>query len=136
MEEMGVVAINPARYGRLCADVLPKVIDTDAEFDRMVDKMEELDRKKNPTPEERTLSELLARLIEDYDSRKSALPDAPPFRIILHLMEQHGLRQADMLRVFGSRSVASEVLSGKREPSKTHIRKLADFFQLSPAVFL
>lgn len=50
-------------------------------------------------------------------------------------MEHRGLRQADMLPVFGSRSVASAVLSGKREPSKTHIRKLADFFKLSPAAF-
>jgi antitoxin component HigA of HigAB toxin-antitoxin module len=31
--------------------------------------------------------------------------------------------------------VASDVLNGKREPSKNHIRKLAAFFQLSPEVF-
>jgi HTH-type transcriptional regulator/antitoxin HigA len=51
-------------------------------------------------------------------------------------MEQRGLRQADLLPVFGSRSVASDVLAGKREPSKAHIRKLADFFHVSPELFL
>jgi len=51
-------------------------------------------------------------------------------------MEQRGLRQADLLPVFGSRSIASAVLNGKREFSKAHIRKLAEFFHVSPAVFL
>jgi HTH-type transcriptional regulator/antitoxin HigA len=75
-------------------------------------------------------------LIEDYDNRQFVLPNAPPYRIILHLREQQGLRQTDLLPVFGSRSIASEVLSGKREPSKTQIRRLTEFFQLSPAIFL
>jgi HTH-type transcriptional regulator/antitoxin HigA len=56
--------------------------------------------------------------------------------VIGFLMEHKGLRQADLLPVFGSRSVASAVLNGKREPSKAHIRKLAEFFHVSPEVFL
>jgi HTH-type transcriptional regulator/antitoxin HigA len=56
--------------------------------------------------------------------------------LIAFLMEQRDLRQADLLPVFGSRSVASDVLAGKREPSKAHIRKLADFFHVSPELFL
>jgi len=56
-------------------------------------------------------------------------------KTIAFLMQQRGLRQVDLLPVFGSRSVASDVLNGKREPSKDHIRKLADFFHLSPAAF-
>jgi HTH-type transcriptional regulator/antitoxin HigA len=47
-------------------------------------------------------------------------------------MEQHDLKQADPLSIFGSRSVASAVLGGKRELSKAHIRKLAEFFHVSP----
>ena len=107
-----------------------------AEFDRMAQKMEELDRKENPTPEEEALSELLARLIEDYDEQvKLPGPDIEPYQVVLHLMEHNGLRQADLLTVFGSRSVASSVLAGKRELSKAHIRGLAQFFHISPAAF-
>ena len=51
-------------------------------------------------------------------------------------MDQRGLKQADLLLVFGSRSVDSDVNTGKREPSKAHIRKLAEFFQISAALFL
>jgi HTH-type transcriptional regulator/antitoxin HigA len=133
---MGITAvINPAAYGKLCADVIPKVIETDAEFNRLVEKMEALDRRENPTPEEEALSVLLMKLIQDYDDRIHPLPDTPPREMILYLMEQRGLKQADLVPLFGSRSVASSVLSGKREPSKSQIRNLAEYFHLSPAVF-
>jgi antitoxin component HigA of HigAB toxin-antitoxin module len=41
-------------------------------------------------------------------------------------MSQRGLRPSNLLPIFGSRRVASDVLSGKREPSKAHVRKLAE----------
>jgi HTH-type transcriptional regulator/antitoxin HigA len=136
MEEMGVTAIDPRKYGRLCADAVPRVIRTNAEFDRMAQKMEELDRKEKPTPEEEALSELLARLIEDYDEQvRLTGPDIEPYQVVLHLMEHKGLRQADLLPIFGSRSVASAVLAGKRDLSKAHIRGLAQFFHISPSAF-
>jgi HTH-type transcriptional regulator/antitoxin HigA len=56
--------------------------------------------------------------------------------MIAFLMEHRSLRQADLLPIFGSRSVASEVLAGKREPSKAHIRKLVESFHVSADLFL
>jgi len=133
---MGVTTLNPAKYGRLCADVIPKVIESDAEFDRLAAKMEELDRKASQTPEEEALSALLMKLIQDYDDLHYPLPPSPPHQIIQYLMDQRDLKQADLLPIFGSRSVASEVVTGKRAPSKAHIRKLAEFFKVSPALFI
>src|SRR5277367_2415004 len=124
----GIGPIDPARYGKLCATVVPKLIESDDEFDRLVEAMEAIDFKANPTPEEKTVSALLARLIEDYDDQHHALPEAPPNEMIVFLMNQRGLRPSNLLPIFGSRSVASDVLSGKREPSKAHVRKLAEFF--------
>jgi len=132
---MGGTTLNPAKYGRLCATVLPKVIETDEEFDRLVEVMESLDRKPDATPEETALRDLLEKLVKDYDDQFE-LPEVPPHRMIRFLMEHRGLRQADLLPIFGSRSVASEVLAGKREPSKAHIRKLAEFFHVSADLFL
>jgi HTH-type transcriptional regulator/antitoxin HigA len=132
----GIGPIDPARYGKLCARVVPKLIESDDEFDRLVEAMEALDFKANPTPEEKTVSALLARLIQDYDDQRHALPEAPPNEMIAFLMNQRGLRPINLLPIFGSRSVASDVLSGKREPSKAHVRKLAEFFHVSTDVFL
>jgi Predicted transcription regulator containing HTH domain len=50
-------------------------------------------------------------------------------------MAANGLKQSDMVDIFGTRSVASEVLSGKRDLSKTHIQKLSQRFNVSPEVF-
>lgn len=51
-------------------------------------------------------------------------------------MEDHGLRAADLLDVFGSRAVASQVLNGHREISKAHALKLAQRFKLSTDAFI
>ena len=52
--------------------------------------------------------------------------------MIRYLMEQRGLRQTDLLPVVGTRSVASAVINGQREPSKAHVKKLAEFFRVPP----
>jgi HTH-type transcriptional regulator/antitoxin HigA len=42
----------------------------------------------------------------------------------------------DLVDVFGSRAVVSQVLSGKREISKAHARRLAERFRLSVEAFI
>jgi HTH-type transcriptional regulator / antitoxin HigA len=136
---MAVNEISPIKYGRLLAKALPKVIETREEFDRYVEMMEQLDRRAEAgerlSPEEETLLALLEQLVKDYDD-KIELPKLSPRRIVLHLMEHKGLRQADLLAVFGSRSVASDVLNARREISKAHARKLADYFRLPADLFI
>ena len=131
------LTLNPLKYGRLCAEALPKVIESDEEFDRMVEFKEEIDFKPAASREEKALSALLGRLIQEYDDRVHPLPNVPPHKLIAYLMEQRGLRQSDLVpEVFGSRSEASDVIGGRREPSKAHIRGLARFFKLSADAFL
>jgi HTH-type transcriptional regulator/antitoxin HigA len=50
-------------------------------------------------------------------------------------MEQHALRQKDLADVFGTTSIVSEVLNGKRELNKEQIRRLSERFHVSPEVF-
>lgn len=45
-------------------------------------------------------------------------------------MEEHGLRQRDLLEVFGSRGIASEVVNGKRDISKAQAKRLAGLFRV------
>jgi HTH-type transcriptional regulator/antitoxin HigA len=133
---MGVTVISPKKYGSLLAKSLPKVIENDNELERFSELLESLDRLERPlTQEESALANLLARLIQDYDDHIE-LPELAPHEMIQFLMEHRGLKQADLLPVFGTRSVASDVITGKREPSKAHIRKLAEFFNVSVALFL
>ena len=56
--------------------------------------------------------------------------------MLKYLMDQSGMRPTDLGRVLGNRGLASLILHGHRQLSKTHIRKLTEHFKVSPAVFL
>jgi len=81
------------------------------------------------------LAELLTLLIEDFEEKRYRLPRAKPLDILRFLMGQHSLLQKDLVDVFGTRSIVSEVLSGKRELNKEHIARLSARFHVSPEVF-
>ena len=65
----------------------------------------------------------------------ATIPDASPVEVLRTLMDANDLRQKDLLPVFGSESIVSEVLHKKRDLNKTHIEKLSKRFNVSPAVF-
>jgi HTH-type transcriptional regulator/antitoxin HigA len=50
-------------------------------------------------------------------------------------MDEHGLLQRDLVEVFGTPSIVSEVLNSKRDLSKEHIRRLSARFHVSPELF-
>src|SRR5258708_16965562 len=60
---------------------------------------------------------------------------AKPLEVLQFLMDQHGLLQKDLADVFGTPSIVSEVLSGKRELNKEHIKRLSRRFHFSPQLF-
>jgi HTH-type transcriptional regulator / antitoxin HigA len=81
------------------------------------------------------LADLLTLLIEDFEEKHYQLPKASPLEAITFLMDQHGLRQKDLVDVFGTPSIVSEVLSGKRDLNKEHIIRLSKRFRVSPELF-
>ena len=114
-----VLEVDPKRYGRLLVRKLPAVIRTDEDNERLIAELEQFDRRAEElTPEEREYSKLLSALIEAFEDANYALEGSTPGSRLHGLMEEHGLRQRDLLDVFGSRGIASEVVSGKRAISK------------------
>lgn len=130
--------IDERKYGRLLARALPRVIKTEEENERALAEVDRLLAKGegNLTPEEDHLLELMVRLIEDFEEQAYPIVQAPPHRVLRHLMEEHNLRQSDLLPVFGSRGIASEVVNGKRGISKAHAKKLGELFHVSPELFI
>jgi HTH-type transcriptional regulator/antitoxin HigA len=126
---------NQQAYVRLLVDIAPRVIHTEAENERYTAALEALLAKRNRTAGENRIVELLTLLIEDFEEKNYALPHASPRDVVRHLMESNGLRQADLVDVFGAESTVSEVLNGKRDLAKSHIEKLSARFQVSPEVF-
>lgn len=78
----------------------------------------------------------LTDLIEIYDNAHAAFPPRTGLDALRSLIEENGLRQEDLLGIFKTQSVASEVLSGKRKLTMPYIEKLAAFFHVAPATFV
>jgi len=131
------LAVDPKRYGRLLARKLPAVIRTEEENDRLIAELQELDEHYGDlTPEEHEYHDLLVLLIEAFEDAHYSLEGSTPDSRLRSLMEEHGLRQRDLLEVFGSRGIASEVVSGKRAISKTQAKSLAARFHVPADLFL
>jgi HTH-type transcriptional regulator/antitoxin HigA len=135
--KQSALAVDSKRYGRLLARKLPAVIRTEEENQRLIAELQDLDQRDDQlTPEEREYAELLGVLIEAFEEANYALEGSTPHSRLVSLMEEHGLRQRDLLDVFGSRGIASEVVSGKRAISKAQAKKLAELFHVPADLFL
>ena len=95
-----------------------------------------MDRGEHRTAEEDAALDLLVRLIKDYEEEHHPLPDPSPHEMLAYLMEQRGLKQADLLPIFKSRGYVSDVVNAKRAISKVHARHLAEFFKVSANLFI
>ena len=60
----------------------------------------------------------------------------PPLEAVKYLMEESGMNRADLGRILGNRSLASQILKGNRELSKANIVALANHFHVGPGLFL
>jgi HTH-type transcriptional regulator / antitoxin HigA len=116
-------------------DGVPKVVTSDAQNERYIAALLELERRGNLTPAEKNLAEVLTLLVEAYEEEHYPIRSASPVEVLKELMDANNLRQKDLAPMLGSESVVSEVLSGKRELNKHHIEKLSKRFGVSPAVF-
>ena len=135
MEVMSVATSRP-EYATLLAKTLPAVIRSEKENQHYTALLEQLDRKgPKLTSAEQRLAELLTLLIEDFEERHYALKPATPIAVLEELMAANQLKQKDLLDIFGTPSIVSEVLSGKRKLTTEHIRKLARRFHVSPELF-
>src|SRR5580692_1200046 len=103
MEKMAT--LTESVYGKLLAKARPRVITTEAENERALAEVEALDdlaQKRSLTPEEEELAELLTVLIEKFEDTHYDLGKATPLDALRDFMEVRGLRQRDLIPMFGS----------------------------------
>jgi len=113
----------------------PTPIASERQHEEYLSVLDKLANKEDPTREEEKYAEVLITLIEAYEEDHDSVPDASPIEILRTLMDANDLRQKDLVSIFGSESIVSEVLRKKRGLNKTHIEKLSKRFRISPAVF-
>ena len=114
---------------------MPMPITSERQHAEYLSVLNRLASKDRLTREEDQYAQVLIMLIEAYEEEKHPIAGASPVEVLRTLMDANGLRQKDLASTFGSESVVSEVLSGKREINKNQIKKLSKRFSVSPAVF-
>lgn len=94
------------------------------------------DRDLVPGTPEGDRFELLGLVIAAYEARRWSMPDAEPLDVIRLVMEGRGYSQADLSALLGSRSRASEILSGRRSLSLEQIRVLSATWRIPVAALI
>ncbi len=130
--------VSKDRYIRLLERFPPRVIRTRAQLAATEDEVESLlARKRRLDASESAYLDLLSRLVEDWEEEHVEMPSINGVDLVKVLMEDRGLSQRDLVRadVFATDSVASEVLSRRRNPTVAHIARLAEYFSLPADLF-
>ncbi len=100
-----------------------KVIRSTEDYEAALHRVASLMDAPAGSPEENEL-EVLATLVESYESEHFPIEPPSPIDAIKFRMEQGGLTQKDLVPFIGSRSKVSEVLAGKRPLNLRMVRAL------------
>jgi len=85
--------------------------------------------------EDSPLATRVGDLPEAYEAEHPPTPAASPIAVIEFLMEQPGLKQADLPEI-GAQSVVSDLLAGKRQLSIRQVAALTQRFGVSADAFI
>lgn len=80
--------------------------------------------------------EALAVFIEKFEEMAYPIPNVSGVDTLKFLMDQHELKQKDLIDIFKTPSITSEILHGKRSFTVEHIKKLSKRFGVKAEAFL
>lgn len=104
-----------------------KPIKTKRDYNEALKRMEVLWGAKSGTPEGDEL-DILATLIDNYESVHFPIEAPDPIEAIKYLMVEKGINRKELEQSIGDKSKVSAVLNRKRELSKRMIRSLHEAF--------
>src|SRR5437016_12641500 len=125
-----------ASYSDLLSKAQPEVVHDEALNERFIAILRDLDgRWESLTTEERKLHELLVLIIQDFEKRTYKMHAATPIEVIEELMAANHLKNRDLVGIFATEEVVSDVLGGRRSLNVEHIKGLSERSNVSLSVF-
>ena len=122
-------------YTKLIVSFPPSPIKSEEDLEKVQNIVDSLLDKEKLTEDEEDYLYLLGMLIEEYEEKQDLVPDIHGIELIKALMVELDMKQKDLIPIFKTESIVSDVLKGKRKMTVEHIQKSAELFRLSPAVF-
>ncbi len=112
-----------------------QLIKSEADYELALERLEKIFDAKQGTKEGDEL-EILSILIEKYEDEKYPIDLPDPIEAIKFRMEQLGLKQSDLIKIFGYKSRVSEILNKKRKLTLDMIRNLAGTLSIPTNVLI
>jgi len=123
-------------YRDLLVEFVPHPICSDSDYRRAVAQLEQLMEPRPSTARSR-LIELLATLIERYESRDYPTPEQAPVEVLKNLLKSRGVSSAVLAKATGiPPSTISNILARRRGISKANAVALGAYFGVSVSLFL
>lgn len=123
------------KYIQLLLQFPPRTIKDDRELEATQVIIDRLLDRNELSPEESDYLNVLGALVFEYEQAQTPIPDIYGVELLKVLINERQLRQKDLIPIFKTESIVSDILNEKRQLTVRHIQELAEFFNLSPAVF-
>ncbi len=112
-----------------------RAINSDHDYRAALNRIDTLFDATGGSPEGDEL-QVLAILVDEYESRVHPIEAPDPIEAIRFRMDQEGLTAKDLERLIGYKGRVSEILSRKRKLSLGMIRKLEAGLQIPASVLI
>jgi HTH-type transcriptional regulator/antitoxin HigA len=134
---MTVRTAIPTDWKSLVTKLYLRPIRTKGDYNRAAQIARKLAARTDLNKDQTAYLEILTLLIDDYESKHVPIDATQsPIEILKFLLEVNGLNSSDLGRILGQRQLGSKILKSKRQLSKVHIKKLAEYFAVEPGLFL
>jgi HTH-type transcriptional regulator / antitoxin HigA len=127
---------NSSAYIELLKTFPPRPITAKEELIATQKAIDSLLEKGELTPDERDYLHVLGTLVYEYEQTLEPIPDIYGIELLEALIEEFDLRQKDLVPIFKTESIVSDILQEKRQLTTEHIQKIAVFFYCLPCCFL
>ena len=117
----------------MAAEVKP--IRSEADYEAALAEIERLWGARSGTPESDRLN-VLATLVDAYESEHDPIDPPDPIEAIKFRMDQQGLTRRDLEAILGAHARVAEVLNRKRDLSIGMIRRLHERLGISAEVLI
>jgi HTH-type transcriptional regulator / antitoxin HigA len=110
-------------------------IRSEAELDQAQQRVDHLLTRKLDASGQSYL-ETLSDLILVYEQTHHPVPTLPPAELLMQLLSERQLTQAQLVRATGiAKATVSDLVAGKRPFTVEHMQRIASVFHLTPTVF-
>jgi HTH-type transcriptional regulator/antitoxin HigA len=123
-------------YFELINTFPPRPISNEIELIATQDRIDSILNKKEISQDDKDYLKVLGTLVYDYEQEHEPMPVLKGIELLKALMGEENLQLSDLISIFDDESTITKVLENKQELTAKQIKKLGDFFKISPMMFL